>query len=215
MKLLRDPAFQNLLVTYPRPPRRFFVAEDSVDKVTSEWMIRDGTGNELKPEDYLKLFVKFVKDNPAHIEAIRILTDRPRDWGTQALVELKDKLSKTRERFTPDLLQKAHQVHYKKALVDIISMVKHAAEERQPLLTAKERVEGAFAKFTNRKTFTPTQQKWLDRIRQHLVVNLSIEQQDFDVLPVFADFGGWGKANNDFSGKLTPLLAEINAAVAA
>ena len=131
------------------------------------------------------MFARFVQENPAKIEAIRILLDRPRDWGTEALTELRDKLKQTRERFTPELLQKAHEVHYRKALVDIISMVKHAAREQEPLLTAQERVGRAFDKLTAGKTFTPAQQQWLDRIRAHLVENLSIDREDFDVSPVF------------------------------
>ena len=64
-------------------------------------------------------------------------------------------------------------------------------------------------------SFTPQQQRWLDRIRLHLVQNLTIEKEDFEFLPVFADFGGWGKADRDFSGQLMPLVAELNAAIAA
>jgi type I restriction enzyme R subunit len=215
MKLLREKDFQNLLVNYPRPPRRFFVAEESQDIVSSEWMVRDGSGKELKPADYLAAFAEFVKKNPAQIEAIRILIEKPRDWSTTALKELRDKLSKSPERFTPDLLQKAHAIASHKAMADLISIVKHAAEEKQPLLTAEERVDRAFAKLTAGKSFSPQQQKWLDRIRLHLVQNLTIEEDDFEHLPVFADFGGWGKANKDFGGQLVPLITEINAAIAA
>lgn len=215
MQVLLDHDLQNLLVNYPRPPKRFIVAEENVDTVTSEWLVRDGTGKEVKPADYLAAFAQFVRDNPAHIEAISILLARPRDWSAKALKELRDKLAATKERFTPDLLQKAHAIHCRKSLVDIISMVKHAAEEQQPLLTAEERVERAFAKLTAGRTFTPEQQKWLDRIRLHLIQNLSIERDDFDTVPVFDDFGGWGRANKAFGGKLMDLIAEVNAAVAA
>lgn len=215
MKLLLDKEFQKLLIAYPRPPKRFFVAEENEDTVTSAWMIRDGSGNELKPDDYLAAFSRFVKDNPDHIEAIQILLDRPREWNTKALVELKDKLSKSRERFTPDLLQKAHAARYRKSLVDIISMVKHAAAEQQPLLTADERVDRALSIMTAGKTFTSQQRQWLDRIRRHLVENLTVGPDDFDALPVFADFGGWSKADKDFGGRLADLLIDVNAAVAA
>lgn len=215
MKLLREKEFQNLLVIYPRPPKRFFVAEESQDTVTSEWMVRDGKGQELKPADYLAAFAEFVKQNPAQIEAVRILIERPRDWSTVALKELREKLLKSPERFTPDLLQKAHAIASHKAMADLISIVKHAAEEKQPLLTAEERVDRAYAKLTAGKSFSSQQQKWLDRIRLHLVQNLTIDKDDFEYLPVFADFGGWGKADKDFGGRLLPLVTEINAAIAA
>jgi len=156
-----------------------------------------------------------VQENPEKIEAIRILLDRPQEWGTQALSELKTKLAETRERFTPEMLEKAHEVHYHKALVDIISMVKHAARDQEPLLTAKERVGRAFDKLTAGKTFTEAQQAWLDRIRDHLVQNLSIDRDDFDEMPVFTRHGGWTKADRDFDGKLIQFLREVNEAVAA
>ncbi|MBI4569526.1 MAG: DEAD/DEAH box helicase family protein [Planctomycetes bacterium] len=215
MKVLRDKQFQDLLVTYPRRKESFLVAIASQDTVTTEWLLRDDAGRTLKPEDYLAMFARFVKENPAKIDAIRILLDRPREWSTAALAELRDKLKQTRERFTPELLQKAHEVHFRKALVDIISMVKHAAKEAEPLLTAEERVTQAFNKLTAGKTFTPPQQQWLKRIREHLVENLSIDQADFDVVPALQRPGGWVAADRAFDGELTRLLREVNAALAA
>jgi type I restriction enzyme R subunit len=215
MQLLRNLAFQDLLVNYPRPKRVFIVAPGVEDTVSSYWLIRDADGKEYKPEDYLAAFARFVQDNPLPIEAIRILLDRPKDWSTDALAELKKKLATTPERFTLDNLEKAHSARYHKNLVDIISMVKHAAKEEEPLLTASERVDRAFATITADRRFTGEEQKWLDRIRQHLVVNLTIEENDFENVPVFTDPGGWRAANRIFGGRLRDLLQELNAAVAA
>ncbi len=100
MALLRNPAFQDLLMNYQRAPRTFLIAYETQDTVTSEWLVRGADGKEYKPEDYLTAFARFVHENPAHIEAIRILLDRPQDWSTQALTELKQKLAATPERFT-------------------------------------------------------------------------------------------------------------------
>src|SRR5262249_1013945 len=191
MKLLRDKSFQDLLVNYPRPKKVFWKAIENQDTVTSEYLVRDGTGKEYKPADYLELFARFVRENPARVEAIRILLDRPREWSLQALSELKEKLTATSERFTVEQLQKAHDLHYHKALVDIISMVKHAADEEEPLLTAEERVRAALDKVCTGRTFTPDQREWLDRIRQHLVANLTIGREDFEVIDVLHAAGGW------------------------
>ena len=64
-------------------------------------------------------------------------------------------------------------------------MVKHAANEQEPLYTAGERVQLAIAKMTTGTAFTPEQFQWLNRIEGHLVENLTIEREDFDALPVF------------------------------
>jgi type I restriction enzyme R subunit len=215
MALLRNPAFQDLLMNYPRAPRTFLIAYETKDTVTSEWLVKDVEGREYKPEDYLSAFARFVRENPAHIEAIRILLDRPRDWSTEALSELREKLAATPERFTLRNLQKAHEVRYRKALVDIISMIKHAAKEEQPLFTASERVERGFERVTAGKGFTPEQQQWLGRIKEHLVENLSVGKDDFDDLPIFSRAGGWGRANVVFGGKLTDIIQSFNEAIAA
>ncbi len=193
MKPLRNAEFQDLLENYQRRQKTFVRAIENEDLVTSEYLIRDGKGQEHKPEDYLELFAKFVKDNPAHIEAVRILLERPADWSTEALKELKQKLITAPERFTIEVLQTAHKLKYDKALVDIISMVKHAASTQNPLLTAAERAARAIEVISAGRTFTEAQQKWLSRIESHLAENLSIEQDDFDYIPVLSDPGGWAR----------------------
>jgi type I restriction enzyme R subunit len=216
MGLLRDKDFQTLLVSYPRPDRTFVRAIEAQDNVTSTVVFRDVAGNEYKPEDYLAVFAQFVRQNEDHIEAVRILLDRPAGWSPQALSELREKLARSRYRFTPDNLQKAHEVRYGKALVDIVSMVKHAADEQQPLLTAPERVERAFAKVTAGMQFTADQQKWLDRIREHMRANLSIDREDFDLIPIFTDIGGLPVVTRAFAAEwLDRLIRDLNSAIAA
>jgi type I restriction enzyme, R subunit len=216
MKLLRSEAFQELLVNYPRPPRTFVRAYEQSDTVSSVLLFRDIAGTEYKPDDYLAVFAQFVRENQDHIDAVRILLERPRAWSPSALKELRDKLAASRYRFTTDNLRKAHGARYGKALTDIVSMVKHAADEQAPLLTAPERVERAFAKVSTGLTFTPDQAKWLERIRQHMIENLSIDRDDFEVIPIFADVGGWGAARKAFGeDRLDDLIHRLNEAIAA
>eukprot|EP00456_Euglypha_rotunda_P013208 TRINITY_DN138_c2_g2_i3.p1 TRINITY_DN138_c2_g2~~TRINITY_DN138_c2_g2_i3.p1 ORF type:complete len:901 (-),score=266.54 TRINITY_DN138_c2_g2_i3:4435-7137(-) len=215
MQLLRKEGLQTVLQDYPRRPKTFLRAIENEDVVSSQYLIRDGLGKEHKPEDYLELFGRFVRENPAQIEAVRILLERPADWSTTALSELKQKLTAAPERFTVDVLQKAHELQYHKSLVDIISMVKHAATEQSPLLTAAERAQRAIAQVSIGRAFTPEQVKWLERIRESLVANLSIDPDDFDVMPALEGAGGWRRANQEFSGTLEELLKDINRAIAA
>jgi len=214
MKLLRDKDFQKLLVNYERARPYFIVAHEATDEVSSRVLIRDAAGNEHRPEDYLAAFARFVKENPERIEAIRILLNRPKDWSTNALAELRRKLATTPQHFTEENLRRAHAARYSKALIDIISMVKHAAKEEEPLMSASERVDRALKRLAIGHKFTPEQQQWLDRIRSHLVENLSISRDDFDIVPVLSNPGGWKPADRAFTGKLETLLSEINEAVA-
>jgi type I restriction enzyme, R subunit len=215
MTLLRSDAFKGLLVSYPRPPRIFLVAYQAEDTVTSEWRARGSDGREYKPADYLQAFAEFVRANPAQVDAIGILLGRPQAWNPRALSDLQRTLRERPERFTVEQLQKAHQVNYGKALADIISMVQHAADERRPLFNAQERVNLVIAQLKQRHTFSADQEVWLDRIREHLVANLSVDQEDFDTVPVLSRSGGWGNANRAFTGRLPELLQEMNEAIAA
>ena len=215
MGLLRAPAFQDLLMNYPRAKRTFVVAYESQDTVTSEVLIRDSGGREHRPEDYLAAFGRFVKEHAYDIEAIRILLNRPEEWSTDVLTELRNCLAKASEAFTVENLQKAHQMQYQKALVDIISMVKHAAREEEPLTTAPERVTRVFEQLRREQEFTDEQELWLSRIEGHLVENLSIDPEDFEELPILSRAGGWGRANRAFDGRLREIIKQINAEIAA
>src|SRR5262249_32163359 len=180
------------------------------DEVSSEWRIRDRAGNEWKPEDYLEVFARYVRENPDHIEAIRILLSSPREWNPIALSELRQKLAATPEEFTEDNLRRAHEMRHQGALVDIISMVKRAADHEATLLTAEERVERAMAKVMAGKVFSPDEQQWLIHIGAHLRQNLSIDQADFDTIPALWNRGGLSAARRAFGRRLEPLITELN-----
>lgn len=215
MGLLRNSAFQELLVNYQRRERVFFVAHQVEDEVSSSWLVRGADGKEYKPDDYLVAFAAYVKEHQTDIDGIRILLDRPQEWNPNVLQDLRDKLASAPPRFTVDTLQRAHATTYKKALVDLISMVKHAANEQHPLYSAPERVEKAMAALKAKHAFGTEELQWLERIRTHLQENLSIDRDDFDNQPVFARYGGWSRANKAFKDRLTGLLKEVNEVIAA
>lgn len=207
MTLLRNGAFQQLLEDYPRAPRTFVVASGAEDVVSSVYHFRTADGRDLRPEDYLRAFERFVRENPERIEALEILIERPRDFDTRCLSELRRKLAEQPERFTDENLRRA----YRSSLADIISIIRHAAQD-EPLVTVEQRIDSAMAKIREGKTFTPAQEKWLQLVRDHLVQNLLIERGYLESIP-FSRHGGWKRADKDFGGRLEELLREINLAV--
>lgn len=211
MKLFRNKDFQGLLLTYERTKSVFLVALEAEDEVSSTH--RFGFGNYDKPEDYLRAFSKFVKDNIDSIAALRILVENPKQWRTSALEELRRKLNEN--AYDQRKLQAAHTIVYHKALADIISMVKHAARDEEPILTAEERVDRVMQKLATVHTFDEEQQRWLGLIREHLIGNLTIDEEDFDVIPIFEQHGGKARAKRVFKERFTPLLDELNTAIAA
>lgn len=211
MALLRNKKFQELCIDYPRAKRTFLIGYEITDTVTSDAIISVG-GVTAKPQDYLELFSKFVKENTNQIEAIKVLLDRPKDWKTDVLNDLRTKLQKN--DFPEKELQRAHRIVSNKALADIISIVKHAAREEEPLLTIEERVDKALKKVKQGKELSEQQTRWIDFIRNHLIENLTLDIEDFDLQPVFTDRGGKKTAQEVFSD-LPKLITEINLAMAA
>lgn len=211
MKVLRDEKFQKLLVQYPRARRQFLIAMGAEDEVSSEHRSRFGDYD--RPEDYLEAFAGFVKERSVEIEALRILLERPKNWKPTVLEELRKILREA--NFNEPQLQDAHRAVYRKVLADIISMVKHAARDEEPILTAEERVGRAMDRILLGATYTEEQKEWLGYIREHMIANLTIEEEDFDVFPVFEQHGGVGRARRLFGDQLAPLIETLNQAVAA
>jgi type I restriction enzyme, R subunit len=210
MGILRDTDFQNLLENYPRGTAPFVVASGVTDVVESEWLIQAGAGREYKPDDYLTAFAEFVTANESGVQALQILLRRPAEWSPAALTELRQALVTAPEHFSVGNLQRAFRASKHRDLVDIISMVKHAAENTSPLLTAEERVNAAVAKVAEGRNLTADEQQWLEYIRLHLEQNLSIDRDDFEAMPVLSSHGGWGRANRVFGGQLEQILADLN-----
>lgn len=209
LQILTNKDLIDLLMHYPKPERKFIKAIGVEDIVVSEYLFKTTDGSELKPDEYIKQFEKFVKENPEHIEAIEVVLEKPSSWNTRVLKQLREKFSQTPEKFTDDNLRKA----YKYPLADIISMIKHAANE-EPLISGKERVELAIAKVIKGKALTPQQKEWLELIKKHLIENLTIEPADFDKMPIFTNYGGsFNRINKDFDNSLMIYISQINAAI--
>jgi type I restriction enzyme R subunit len=213
MEILRDKNFQDLLVNYEKAKKVFLVGYEIKDNVNSEVLFEAEGRFGLKPDDYLVAFSEFVIHNEKEIEAIAIILNKPRDWNTKALNELKQKLREN-DYDVPDL-EKAHKIVYHKDAVDIISMIKHAARMTEPLLSLEERVDLTIQKVTAGKQLTDEQQKWMGYIKEHLKQNITLDEYDLKELPIFTDRGGLSKFKKVFATEYKKLINEINQAIAA
>lgn len=212
LKLLRNPSFVDLLLNYPRAKRTFVVAYETLDNVSTELLIRTDQGP-VKPGDYLKSFATFVQAKEHEIEAIEILLHKPKGWSASRLEELRQSLRSA--VFNEQELQKAHEAVYHKSLADIISMVKHAAREEEPILTAEERVDRALERIKSGRTYSAEEEQWLGLIRVHLIQNLTIEMNDFMQLPAFERKGGLSKVRKVFKQQpIEQLIDALNEALA-
>ena len=160
----------------------------------------------------INLFQLSLK-NPDKIKAIEILLNRPKGWNADVLEELLEKLKMN--DFDEKDLQRAYKHVNNKSLADIISIIKHAADFKVPILDAKERVGRALDVIAGKHDFSEDQLKWLSYIREHLTKNLAISEKDFEIMPVFERHGGLGRIKQVFGNDLDNLIHEINTAIAA
>jgi len=213
MKLLRNKDFQDVLLHYKRPRKRFTTAYDLKDDVHSEELFKLGETNEyLKPKDYLLQFKTHIEDNKEIVEAYKIILESPADWNTKALNELRNNLKQN--GYPVAKLRKAHRIIYDKELIDIISMIKHAVYEEEPLLSINERIDRVINKVFSNIDLSLDHLKWVEHIKEHLKENLTIDEEDFKELPVFTGHGGWRKFKILFGEESKTIIREINKAIA-
>ena len=215
IKILQSEGFLDLCEDYPRPEKKFVRADTAEDEVLSRIVFRAKDGRELGPQDYLKDFGAFVKDNPEHIEALEILLKKPKEFDTKRLRALRDTLATKPDHLVDKFTEKNLRRAYNRELADIISIIRFAAKGGE-LLTVEQRVNKALMKVKSDRTFTEEQNRWLELIRRHLIENLLMEKEDIETLPIFTREGGsWNKLNKIFEGELETIIHEINEAIAA
>lgn len=212
MKILRNKDFQDLLLDYDRAKAPFYVAYGNVDSVVSEYVFKIDKKS-LKPADYLTAFAEFIRANKEKVEALSILFKNPRKWNSQALKDIRQKLRNS--SFDEEKVRRAHELSGHKSMADIISIIKNADDIHNPLFTAEERVNKTINGLIASHTFTAEQKQWLEYIRKHLVINLAIDKENFDLVPVLERHGGLSRAQKIFGRELDAIIEEINYHLAA
>ena len=178
----------------------------------------------------LEDFRRFIEENKDEIEALQILYSRPYQAGLRYhhVKELRDALRnppvglhdpanglwRLYEALEPDKVAGSGG----DALVDLVAIVKHALEPDELLVPVAEQVEARYRKWLAEKelgqTFTSSQRRWLDAIKDHIASSLTIERDDFEYAP-FSQMGGLGAVHGAFGGRLDEVLAELNERLAA
>ena len=204
IETLQNESLQYTLDHYQRVKDDFILALDQVDDVKSEYFDIVVNGKEYKPEDYLQMFKRFVKEEPDTIDALSILLNKPKELNTDILDDLRKKLATTPEQFSVDNLRKA----YKNNLIDIIGIIKATINEQTPEETSA-RVGKAMEFVLSQREFSEKEKQWLNWIGNHLTSNLLIEKRHFASVP-FSRKGGWKKADEDFGGHLEEIIVKLN-----
>jgi type I restriction enzyme, R subunit len=233
VKPLYDPKLRNILVEIKKKN------EIMIDHVSQDLIIEAGFSKAAldRAKGIVQSFEKFIQDNKNEITALQILYSKPykQRLTFEAVKELADAIEKPPYLWNESQLWRAYEAldkskvrgaSGKRILTDLVSLVRFAIHQDNELIPFPERVDANFKAWlaTQQRApsplagegrgegasrFTPEQLRWLEMIRDHIVGNLSIETDDFDLAP-FVQQGGIGKAHQVFGKELNKVLEELN-----
>jgi type I restriction enzyme R subunit len=207
--------------------------EQTIDRVSQDRVLEAGFDDSAtgRARSTVESFKKFVETNRDEITALQLIYSQPygqRRPTFQQIRDLANRLKQPPLGLTADELWLAYAqldrdrvrgVQEQRVLADLISLVRHAVGAEQDLVPYPDLVRARFdawlaAQTANGRAFTPDQRWWLDRIAEHVGVNLTIEPADLDTGPFYAKGGRFG-AVRSFGKDLPELLAELNQVLAA
>ena len=73
----------------------------------------------------------------------------------------------------------------------------------------------AIQKVTTGKRLNDEQQKWMEYIKEHLKQNMTLDEDDFSIVPALSDRGGLNKFKKVFAEGYNQIINEINLSIAA
>ncbi len=213
-----------------------------IDEVNRDTLLSAGYDPEAmaRAQSLVADFRRFIEANKDEIEAISILYSRPHRAGLRyrQVKELAARLAINPfqvDADQPSTLLKIWNAfaavqpgkvntsgNHCKQIVDLVALVRHAINPDTPLrplgMTVEERFTAWLEEVQSEQAtggkFSPEQMQWLVAIKDHIATSLTIEQDDFDSVP-FNQFGGLGRAHELFGDRLTAILDELNARLAA
>jgi type I restriction enzyme R subunit len=217
-----DPALRQSLLDAQRR------SEITVDVVSQDALLEAGfTADGARAT--VESFRTWITEHQDEIDALQILFARPyaqRRLTYAAIKELTERLKLPPHAWTTEQLwrafarlehDKVRGVSARRALTDIISLVRHALDLDADLVPFPEVVRARYTRWLEDQQaaghlFTPEQRWWLDHIAEQVGVNLHVQPDDFDYEPFFARGGRFG-AIDALGDDWLALVEELNAAL--
>ncbi|MHA1829513.1 MAG: DEAD/DEAH box helicase family protein [Candidatus Heimdallarchaeaceae archaeon] len=223
-EIFKDEGFVELLEKWSKyDAKKLLIAPEYIDTAESEQFFSTTTGEQLKPDDYIESFVKYIKENDDKIDALELLMKKPKELKLKDLKELAKTLKRRPEKFSIERLNKALQLSSKEELrkhsekvldkvSELISYIKYAEKDKE-FLSLTERIDNAAARILTSENFTLEQLKWFNIIKDFVITRLKITKEDINSSAVFRNLGGYVHANKLFNNKLDELMKTLNEAI--
>ncbi len=206
--------------------------EQTLDTVNIDTVLEAGFSakDTEKAKAIVTSFEKFLSENKDEITALQILFEIPRaQTHRRALTfeqikELSEALKQPPHAWTTETLWRAYAalehdrvkgVNEKRVMTDIVSLVRHAIKMDDELTPYPDQVLERYSQWikdqdTAGKKFTADQRWWLDKIAEHIGVNLSFTELDFNNNGELANRGGQVAAKRLFGKNISLIINEMN-----
>jgi type I restriction enzyme R subunit len=206
-------------------------SEQVIDEVSIDVLKEAGFSMEAteKARQTVDAFRTFIEANRDQIDALQILYAQPYAHQRVTLEQLKrlaDEIAKPPYRWTPEALWQAYERleqgkvrgTAQRRLTDLIALVRHAVQPDGDLVAFPAQVQERYSAWLAQqesagRTFTPDQQRWLDKIAAQVGVDLEIQPTDLD--DIFADEGGRLGARRVLGDNWRDVVTELNQVLAA
>ena len=205
--------------------------EQLIDEVSQDHLVAAEYTTEYRERAHatVQSWRKFIEANRDELTALEALYAVPykRKLGYSDIKQLANAIGRPPHSWTPEKLWEAYEVldadkvkgSGRRVATDLVALVRYALEQENELVPYTETVEQKFAAWVSTqnqqgRTFTTDQMAWLERIRDVVATSLAVSRDDFEYAP-FAEHGGLGGAFTVFGNDLDPILAELNAVLAA
>lgn len=176
-----------------------------------------------KAEEVIQTFKEFIEANKDEIIALRIIYSQKYSDRPMVIEKLKELYKQLKVKgIGVDMLWNSYAVVMpdkvkkgtKAQLTDLISLIRFAVEAEKKLEPFADRVnhnymKWSFAKNSEGAKFTKEQSEWLRRIRDHIILSLSIEPDDLELSP-FDSMGGLGRFYEIFGESYKEILMDLN-----
>ncbi len=224
---LYDPKLRDFILN-SRKAHDQIIDNVNIDKVTfADW----DSKNEEEANKTIESFKNFIEENKDTIEALSIIYSQSyknRALTFEMIEELYNILCS--HNLSSEKLWKAYEIKFsinsKKShkkienkLIDIISLIRFELGQSEELKTFSSEVNTRFKNWTfkensGNKQFTPEQMEWLRMIKDHIIMSIRIDKEDFDYSP-FNARGGLAKFYELFGEDYQKILDTINYALVA
>lgn len=165
-------------------------------------------GHTIKPDDYLKEFESFIKENENKLVALKTIIHQPGKITRQQIKELLMALSD--QQYTEKNLRKAWAMQTNQDVAArIVGYIRKAAVGNA-LVSWDQRVDNAIGVILTQQAWKPAQKNLLKSIGELLKTRLALDEQSINESHLTRKYGRFDRINKIFDGQLPQVLESIN-----